>query len=115
MNEEITITLIKQFHETNTHLLHAIQETNKHVAEINAVMREHFGIHTKQLEQHDEDIDEIKQDISGLKKRVESSETTLDRIQVRTNMIVKFIYFLWAVLGGLFSYFSSTIKSFFTK
>ena len=115
MNEKLTLQLIKQFHETNQSLLKAINETNKHVAEIHTVMREHFGIHTIQIKQHDEDIQEIKEDITGLKKRVESTEKTLDRIQVRTNMIVKFMYFLWAVTGGLLSYFSSTIKSFFTK
>ena len=115
MNEKLTLQLIKQFHETNQSLLKAINETNKHVAEIHTVMREHFGIHTIQIKQHDEDIQKIKKDINALDIRIESTEKALDRIQVKGKMIIKFIYFLWAVTGGLLSYFSSTIKSFFTK
>ena len=93
MNENIIIKLIEQLHETNKNLLNAIYETNKHVADINSTMREHFGIHTTQISNSIEDIEEIKEDISRLKKRVEFTETALDRIQVRNNMIIKFIYF----------------------
>lgn len=116
MNEhELLLKMLEQLHSTNKSLLEAINQTNKHVADINTTMREHFGIHTTQIKRHDEDIQEIRDDIQALDIKIEATEKALDRIQVKGKMIIKFIYFLWAVTGGLLTYFSSSIKSFFMK